>query len=178
MTMLQLYSGKKFDFTNFGPSDFEITDIAHALSNICRFGGQVSRFYSVAQHCVLMAWSYSGRRGIRTALLHDAAEAYIGDMVRHLKHSMPEFQRLENQLMLAIADRFGIDWPLPESLKQLDNDMLQAEFEQVWTVPGFADRPVYGEALPIKIVELWSPTRAEQEFIRAFNACYRQAFYV
>lgn len=100
-------SGHRFDLSRPDPSDFTIPDIATGLSNICRFNGQVREFYSVAQHSMLVSQlvpSYLRRR----ALLHDASEAYLGDLSRHLKHSdrLAGYREFENRLQGVIDQKF------------------------------------------------------------------------
>src|SRR5689334_11513518 len=88
-------SGKRFWPLDPRPEDVDFRDIGHALSMICRYGGHVRRFYSVAEHSALLARWFEARGDFtfaKYALLHDGTEAYIGDMVRQLKQFMPEFK--------------------------------------------------------------------------------------
>lgn len=101
------------------PEDFCVEDIAHALSNICRYGGHCREFYSVAQHSVLVSVivdhilivedAARARRVAFAGLFHDAAEAYIGDMVQPLKRSMPEFRAVDHKIQMVIGRVIGID---------------------------------------------------------------------
>lgn len=85
------------------PKDVSVYDIAYALGNVCRFGGHCRSFYSVAQHSVLVAANVP--RDLRyAALLHDAAEAYIGDLVRPAKQGASSYRAIEHRLMLVICD--------------------------------------------------------------------------
>src|ERR1051326_5760594 len=78
------HTGKQFWPLDARVDEIDIEDIAHGLSHICRFGGHCRHFYSVAQHSVLVSRAVPLQ--LRMAgLLHDATEAYIGDMVRPLK---------------------------------------------------------------------------------------------
>ncbi|MEM4379972.1 MAG: hypothetical protein QXL01_04720, partial [Thermoplasmatales archaeon] len=79
---IETYSGKKFDY--LAQSELDIEDIAHALSNLCRFNGHTRVFYSVAEHSVNVSSMVPPELKI-AALLHDAAEAYIGDVPSPLK---------------------------------------------------------------------------------------------
>lgn len=101
-------------------------DIAQALSRICRFGGHTRQFYSVAQHCVLASW-FVPQEDALAALLHDAPEAYIGDMITPLKALLPGYRAIEQRLWMAIAKRFGIDPVLPESVKRVDLQLMATE---------------------------------------------------
>src|SRR5690349_19702773 len=104
---MQTFTGRRFYPLDPKVEDIDPTDIAHALSLICRYGGHVTRFYSVAEHCVLLSHAVSPENAL-WALLHDATEAYVGDMVRPLKQHMPAYRDVEDRLMLVIADRFGL----------------------------------------------------------------------
>lgn len=90
--------------------DVDPIDIAHALSMLCRYNGHVDRFYSVAEHCLLMSLVMPTRELALEALLHDGSEAYVGDMVRPLKHTsqMAPYRLAEDAVTDAIAERFGL----------------------------------------------------------------------
>lgn len=91
------------------PEDFEIEDIAHNLAHICRYGGSVRWHYSVAEHSVLVSESLPAEYQLH-GLLHDAAEAVVGDMVSPLKARMPDFAEIEQQVLACIFARFGVIW--------------------------------------------------------------------
>lgn len=101
-------------------------DIAQALSRICRFCGHSRQFYSVAQHCVHVS-EIVPREDALAALLHDATEAYIGDLVSPLKSMLPAYKAIEQRLWSAIAQRFSVDPVLPASVKQADLQLLAIE---------------------------------------------------
>lgn len=129
-TWLQTSSGGRFYPLDPRETEVELVDIAHGLANQCRFSGQTSLFWSVAQHSLVMstlAEARYDREMARIALMHDAAEAYIGDMIRPLKVVMPEFCRIEARVWRAIARRFGLPGRLPPEIKQLDNIVLATE---------------------------------------------------
>jgi len=86
-TWMQTFTGKRVDPLNMRPEDIDILDIAQALGNICRFGGHTRRFYSVAEHSLEVANLVSNKAKL-PALLHDAQEAYIGDIIRPIKGSL------------------------------------------------------------------------------------------
>lgn len=119
-------SGKKFNLVNPIKDMVNIKDIAHALSNICRFGGHCNQHYSVAQHCVIASMIVSEENAL-CALLHDATEAYIGDMVSPLKQILPQFKEIEQNLWKVIADKYNLPYMLPEEVKTADLKMLKAE---------------------------------------------------
>lgn len=129
---IQTFTGKKFYPFNPKPEDIDIRDIAHALSNICRFTGHVKRFYSVADHCRNVAKLVPAHMKLQ-ALLHDASEAYLCDLARPVKqHAGMDFYVIaERVLQRAIYLRFGIPYGVPykepDELKAADARMCGAE---------------------------------------------------
>ena len=121
-----LASGNYFDFLAPEQSTFTINDIAHGLAHICRFGGQCSRFYSVAQHSVIASKEVPGPDAY-AALMHDAAEAFVGDMAKPLKDLCPEYREVEKRVEAAVFHRFHVQMPLPPSVKEIDTVMLATE---------------------------------------------------
>lgn len=110
------------------PQDIDLEEIAHGLSMICRFGGQCNEFYSVAQHSVLVAVHLPPNLQL-AGLLHDATEAYLGDVIRPLKRhpSMAGYVEAECRAWEAIAVRFGLPAALSPEVKTADNRMLITE---------------------------------------------------
>lgn len=95
------------------PGDFMIEDIAHALANICRFGGHTRQFYSVAQHSILVSRDIGRTQGpvyALAGLLHDAAEAYLGDVVRPIKYEpfMEPYRELDKNTTAMIFGDYGV----------------------------------------------------------------------
>ncbi|HEY0983534.1 hypothetical protein [Schlesneria sp.] len=167
-------SGHYLDLLNPRPEQIDIKDIAGALSKICRFGGQIERFYSVAQHslhCAQVAelW-YPGRLDVRRAvLMHDAAEAYIGDIVKPLKCLLDKVEMIESLIEGAIATRFGIDFTSSfDEVRRIDQGMLIAERDalfsrgdgQKWTGEDLA-------RIPDLHIESLEPHNAEIAFLYA-----------
>lgn len=104
-TRIMLASGVLFDLTNPAGSPISLQDIAHGLGRVCRFAGQTNRFYSVAEHCFHVARLVPVELA-RVALLHDASEAFIGDVTRPLKALLPDYQAIEARIEAAIEALF------------------------------------------------------------------------
>lgn len=129
---IKMRSGIYFNLTNPRPEDIRLTDIAGALSKICRFGAQTSFFYSVAEHSINCK-RQARREGLSTKLqlallMHDATEAYIGDMVKPLKKLLPQYSEIEEKIKGAISKKFDVDLDAPE-IKRIDRDVMFAERE-------------------------------------------------
>lgn len=163
---IQTISGNRFwplepDFT-----DVRIDDIAHALSLMCRFGGHCKSFYSVAQHSVLVA-SLVPQKYRLAALLHDAAEAYMADVLRPIKQSLPELQLFEHKLNCVIADTFGFDYPFHPCIKEADNVMLATEKRDLMasSTHPWAELPAPTAA----IIVPWLPDTAKKIFLDEYE---------
>lgn len=177
---MQTHTGKAFYPLAPRVEDVDITDIAHALGNICRYNGHTRRFYSVAEHCVLLAHHFldDTRHNWMTekerlnlalwALLHDAPEAYIGDMIRPLKRNMPDFQAIDDELTALIAQRYElVGTEIPVAVKRADTAILNDERDalhfpppQEWDVPA--------ERLGVTI-EAWEPSQARRRYLAMFE---------
>jgi len=123
---MQTYTGRKFWPLDPDPNDVCVKDIAHSLGLLCRFGGHVDRFYSVAEHCLLVSYAVAPENALH-GLLHDATEAYVGDMIRPLKQSMPFFREVESLVWYAIAEHFRISSAIPDEVRDIDLRMLLNE---------------------------------------------------
>lgn len=133
-TTVQTQSNLHFDYKDPFSSQMCIEDIAHALSHICRFAGHTRTFYSVAQHCVNVSLIVE-RKYAMAGLLHDAAEAFIGDMPTPLKRLMPEYRALEHTVEAAIFHRFGVDIEDLPHIKEADTIMLITEQRDFMPLP-------------------------------------------
>jgi uncharacterized protein len=155
--------GAGFDFDDPEGSDVVLADIAHALGNLCRFTGHTRWFYSVAEHSV-HASHLVPAGDAAAALLHDAVEAYVGDVSRPLKSLLPGYREIEARVERAILGRFGVPSPLPASVRRADAQMLVLEqriamdCSDLW--PDLAD-----VAVPDLRLEFWPPHVAAQRFL-------------
>jgi len=121
-------------------SQFKIRDIAAGLSKVCRWSGQCRAWYPVAAHSIHVAHMVPRKHRV-AALLHDASEAYIGDVPSPMKTLMPDYKRIENQIMEKIAEAFGFDYPLDPVVKQADAAALYLEREHLFCLPVADDVP-------------------------------------
>jgi hypothetical protein len=166
---MQTFRGVQFYPLDPRPDEIRIEDIAHSLSNQCRYAGHVTRFYSVAQHSVLVA-RIVPRQHFVWGLLHDAAEAYLVDLPRPLKRHSPlgnAYWPIEARLMTCVCERFGLPYAEPPEVKEADNVLLMTEKRDLMpNSPGkWAET---AEPLPGRIIP-WGPERAEVEFLEYFE---------
>lgn len=157
------------------PVDVDIEEIAHSLSNLCRFNGHCQEFYSVAQHSVLVAMNLPVEL-MFVGLMHDATEAYCGDVIRPIKRYVPGFQELEDRIWQAVAARFTLPADLPKLVKEADNRALQTERRDLlvehhwpWMHDQLEDDSV--EPYPQKIRPV-TPGAAERMFLEMFRVMW------
>ena len=126
-TWQRMLSGRRLNLIDPSPLDIEIEDIAHGLSFVARWNGQTSgNFpYSVAEHSLLVeqifskSFKKSEKKWCLAALLHDAPEYVIGDMISPVKSTIGiGYQSLENRLTSAINLRFGLPTKIPDNIKK------------------------------------------------------------
>lgn len=172
-----LRSGRYFDLASPKATDIDLQDIAGALSKICRFGGHVPRFYSVAEHCChcydAAIADGLGRDVARLALLHDAAEAFTGDIVKPLKMMLAEFSLIESSVESAVNDAFGLEWTVDSSreVKRIDKEMLIAERLSIFGNDGVEWTGQSQVRLREVNVEFWVPGQAEAQFLARAVLC-------
>lgn len=167
-----MHSGNCFNFERPEVSKDCIDDVAHALSHICRFTGHTRQFYSVAQHSVavskVMDWLCPAEQ--MEGLLHDAAEAFIGDISRPLKQLLPDYRAIEKRVERAIFHAFGIQYPLSDAVKMADLILLATERRDLMPEHEGEWALLNGiETLPMRIVP-WTPEQAYREFMARYDA--------
>lgn len=118
--------GDYYDLLNTKNSVISIETIAHALSNLCRFTGHTSEFYSVAQHCYHASFLVPAEYAMET-LLHDASEALVGDVATPLKRQLPNYEKIESDVQAAIAEQFNLTLPFSTYTHRADQIMLATE---------------------------------------------------
>lgn len=170
---VQTYTGRPFFPLAPVAWDIEIQDIAHSLSLLCRYNGHVDRFYSVAEHCVVLSHSVSSEYA-RWALLHDASEAYVGDMVWPLKEEVPAYKNIEDGVMGAICERFGLDPVQPAQVKEHDRRIVIDE-RAALMAPARTPWPALEGFTPLGVrIEGWSPARAKAEYMSRFQQLFTE----
>jgi hypothetical protein len=164
---IQTHSGRRFNPISPNPDAIVIQDIAHALSMQCRFSGHCKKFYSVAQHSVLVSHICNEEDAL-WGLLHDASEAYLVDVPRPLKRSgmIQGYIEAETRMQEAVCKRFGLPLQEPPSVKRADTKLLATEARDLMS-PLHSDwlQPV--SPLPFAI-EAWSPDKAKDMFMQRF----------
>lgn len=149
-TTMQTYTGKLIDLSRFSTEDVRLPDIAHALALINRYTGHSMVPYSVAQHSVIVSKLVPEEHAL-WGLLHDASEAYLGDVARPLKVMLPSYVELEHHVQQVIAQVFGLRWPIPAEVKKADNRALIYEKRSLMSVDhdwGIEAEPVGGALSP------------------------------
>jgi hypothetical protein len=161
---IRTFTGKRVWPTCLRPDQVCIEDIAHGLSNICRFVGQTREFYSVAQHSVLVAQQLPLDKGL-WGLLHDASEAYLCDVARPVKYlpAFAAYRRIEAAAMAVICDVFGLPHDEPGCVRVADNRMCATEQRDL--------RPnstVDAEPYPFTIIPM-PPQAAKVMFLQTYE---------
>ena len=183
---IRTFTGKRFQLFDPTPDMVCIEDIAHALSMICRYTGHVQRFYSVAEHSCLLTGVVATRLRtegmapgeitpyLRWALLHDAAEAYVGDVTRPLKHQpeMELYRAVEANVMRVIAAKFGLVGAEPALIKRLDKEIIGTEARVLKWGEGLATVDPVPPMMPeLRTGKMGvSPERAEEAFLTMWDA--------
>lgn len=170
---IQTYSGIQFSPKEVSVEMFNPIDIAHGLSHICRFAGQTTKFYSVAEHCVLVSKALKKRfpRNIKlqlAGLLHDATEAYLLDVPSPFKPMLKGYKELEIKCEKVMAKAFGVDFPFDPLIKKVDKAILLDENMQLMKRQFHPDH-IDDDILPLGIkIKCWGPTKAKKEWLNLF----------
>ncbi|WP_245577398.1 YfbR-like 5'-deoxynucleotidase [Nisaea denitrificans] len=180
----RMLSGRRLDLLDPSPLDVEIEDIAHGLSRVARWNGQTEgRWpYSVAEHSVLVEilvhrlYPDLGLKWRLAALLHDAAEYVIGDMITPFKTIIgSDYKSVERRLEEAVHLRFGLPAALPADIvKKIKRADKIAAYLEATQLAGFSlpeANKIFGKpktGLDV-VIEPISPTAAKQSYIKRFR---------
>lgn len=151
-----IHSGILFDVFNPNEENIKIEDIAHSLSNVCRYGGHSPKFYSVAQHCVICSYEEGTTKEKMEFLLHDASEAYLADMPRPIKRNMPNYVEMEDNLLALIFKKFELNFPLSERVHEVDDNVLAYEYRSFFEIHD-------------KNFDFWTPEYSKKMFLDRYN---------
>ena len=164
----QVFTGKKFWPLDPNIDEVDIKDISHSLALQCRFNGHCENFYSIAQHSVLVSKLVPKDQAL-AALLHDASEAYIGDIIRPLKKFLPKFKKIELKIEKVIFEKFGVKNANQEEIKKADNIALITERRDLMkNSPGKWKEEKDYKPSSEKIIAV-GPEEAEKKFLERFK---------
>ena len=185
----RMLSGRRLDLLDPSPLDIEIEDIAHGLARVARWNGQTSgaHIFSVAQHTLLVEAVMRARnpridaRLRLAAVLHDAPEYVIGDMISPFKVVLGgDYKAVERRLLAAIHIRFGLPPQLPPDIeRQVKEADRGAAYLEATELAGFAQaeaKRLFGRdpGLPDSVRQVylmrWSAAKAEMRFLARFKS--------
>lgn len=167
--ILQTSEDNYFDYVEPNAGQIYIRDIAKALSKQCRFNGHCSHFYSVAQHSIHVAELAPPELKV-AALLHDAAEAYMGDIPTPLKKLLPEYKQMEIRVEKVIFECYGVPYEKIFDIKRFDlillatekRDLMPAAYGENWSMLNGIE-PLDQRIRP------WNADVAEKEFLNMWD---------
>jgi 5'-deoxynucleotidase YfbR-like HD superfamily hydrolase len=184
-----MLSGRRLDLLDPSPLDIEIADIAHGLARVARWNGQThgSHIFSVAQHTLLveaLICKHTPGADIHVrlaALLHDAPEYVVGDMISPFKAVIGgSYKAVEKRLLSAIHIRFGLRPALPAGIeRQIKNADMGAAYLEATHLAGFSEpeaKQLFGNDpdLPAPMIDdyltPWSASEAENRFLAQFQS--------
>lgn len=169
-TWMHTGSNQELDFAAEAWIVLPIEMIARALSNICRYNGHSSRYYSVAEHSLHISYMVPQELAL-AALLHDASEAYVGDMPTGLKRFMGiSFKDIERKATEAVSRGYGIPLADLESpiIKNYDKRILGDEAQALMPPHAFWDKFVQEHEPTGITLQCWTPDEANARFLQRF----------
>jgi hypothetical protein len=167
---VQTRSGRAYPLLAPTTEDICIEDIAYSLAGLPRYNAHAQRtadgrLYTVGQHSVLAAQIVEPAFRFE-ALMHDAAEAYVGDMIRPLRLCLPDFDLVEEITWLALTRKFGLPRTMSAEVKHADIVMLATEKRDLMGEP---PRP-WNVGLPREErITIWNPIMTERAFLERFH---------
>ena len=180
------YTGVEFFPLSPRFEDIYVEDLAHHLAHVCRYNGACGQHYSVAQHSVHVAEWLQLDGGmhqlaqlcddpedtVRWGLMHDASEAYIADICAPIKPFIQGYKLYEEQLLIAIAQRFGLPWPMPGIVHYADKGVFKSELDSgvMRQVGWWKIHPEHPDA-GMKITP-WSALEAKHRFLDKFKELF------
>lgn len=188
---IQTYTGGRYYFHSPALDSINPLDISHSLSMICRYNGHVRKFYSVAEHCYLMSrYAFDAGYGMavaQAALLHDAAEAYVGDVTTPLKRLMgDEYEVIERKANIVISERFGVSYyeddihsqRIRRDVKELDRRII---FNEMAALSSLTPDWLPDDLIPLEesmvTIRCWDPSEAENHYIQWMQFLFKDLEY-
>lgn len=171
-THLMSASGFLFDFCAITVDDIDIHAIANSLAKQCRFHGNCSAFYSVAQHSILLS-SMVPKEYKKWALMHDAAEAYISDLAAPIKLLLPKYIEIEENVLKIIAKKFELDYPIPQEVLYADLILRKTEMLNLFPIgTAWSDAVDFSDAQDFKIIPYANWEEAARKFMSRFKELF------
>lgn len=169
-THLTLLDGSKLSLDDPDPDLITLSSVANALSKLCRFGGQIAHFYSVAQHCVEGARLLKSDPAIRYQfLMHDATEAFCADLPRPIKERCENYQKIEEAIFNAVQIAFNLPPEFAQAVHDMDNIMVMWEARDLCRHDTWKNwHPDLVSQIPHKRLIPWSPEESRAEFLNEF----------
>jgi len=187
---MTLYSGIDVDIFNLKIEEINIEDIAHSLSNLCRYGGHCIFHYSVAQHSVICSHQPGTPLQQLEFLLHDGSEGYVNDLVRPIKHrpELEQYRIEEDKIQKLIFEKYGLEFPFTDRVHEVDNQVLRVELKAITITSKEIEKKsaekevsfrearkiLRSEKIANSPIEKISPEEAEQLFLDRFYELYNQ----
>lgn len=165
-------SGLVVDLLNPSPDTIVLEDIAWSLAHQCRWTGHTDEFYSVARHSLIVASAVPPEYAL-CALMHDATEAYLGDVSRPLKTLLPAYADLEAAMWAVIAQKFGLPAIIPEAVHMADNEVLA--WERWYFMLHAGHEPVPEPTLRPHFYGADSPPDTAEAFLKRFVTLTKRA---
>lgn len=157
------FSGQVFNYSASILRIYHIEDIAQGLSNLCRFTGQCNRFYSVAEHSILVS-RYLPLELKLAGLLHDASEAFLGDVNSPLKSLLPQYKELEQKIQQEIASRYSLPYPFPQEIHDADYEIFCQEWQEL-----MLGKSLYVPKKDVKNIRGHFPITAKTLFLQEYK---------
>lgn len=168
-------SGRRFYPLDPRPEDLDWGDVAHHLARLCRYGGAVAGWYSVAEHSCLMADWFLARGetvNARYALIHDGPEFAIGDIIRPIKPELPDFKRIEAPIERMMLVAAGLEPVMPDAIKLADTLIIGDERRQLFAAEVLQRADwVFDGALGVRCQQ-WERDRARDEWLARFGVLF------
>jgi len=173
---IQTCTGMKFHFTEVDQYPFDLEDFAQPLSLLCRFVGHISKFYSVGEHCIHVASLLESRgynpQTVWFGLIHDAGEAFIGDISRPLKHLVEDTIRpIEEKILKGICVNYKVNYTNVdrEAVHTADLDLCSTEALKLLPHDPIEDWHLIGT--PIVSIDLpcWTPEETKERYYSLFG---------